>query len=175
MKLGGRLAPLQFFNVLQLESEMDINWTAVSAISTAIGTIVVAWYTWETHGLRSLSQSQLDVSQKQLDALGASIQPHFLFEFGLTNDPNSLTLTVRNSGGEARHLKVTSNDITCEIPKTNLSNLSGEHQHWKFTAQRESLKIKVDEFRFEVSYEDQHGLKKLQKFKRRGREVEKAV
>lgn len=149
----------------------SVNWTALSAIATTAGTFIVGWYTWETHKLRQLSQTQVEVAQKQLQSLVAAIQPHFIFEFPhnyIMTDAKELSLTVTNAGGQARNVRAISTQVAVTIPTSVLDTGQGSrHQHWKFASTNASIDPVHSEFRFDLEFEDEHGVTRKQSFRRK--------
>jgi len=150
----------------------SLDWSALSAIATTIGTGIVGWYTWETQKLRRISQTQVSVAQQQLDALIAGVQPHFLFEFPqnyFMTDNKTLTLTVTNSGGQARNVKAISSEVVVEIPSSVLDTGQGSlHQHWNFSAAPgSSIDAVHSSFGFRIEFEDQHGTVRSQVLERK--------
>lgn len=126
-----------------------MEWTAVSAVSTLIGTAVVCWYTWETHKLRSLTYEQVKI-------LKAGAQPRFFMESIERGDVNGLfSLTVYNFGGQARNIKVTSGALDVLISHPFLER--GSHQHWKVMQKNNPNSLNLSEFDILVEYEDQFG------------------
>lgn len=136
-----------------------LNWTAISALSTVVGTAIVAWYTFETHKLRLLGQRQLEV-------MSAAVQPHFIFKIEPILDLKSpLTLTVHNHGGPARNIFPNADPLEFEIQSSLLAQ--GSHQHWKLTPKDKTKDIYSMDFDFCIRFEDQHGITQNWFYRRR--------
>lgn len=129
--------------------DLDVNWTAVSAITTVIGTGVVAWYTYETQQLRLLTK-------KQVDTLSAGVQPHFQFEsLKYYCEHKKYNLTVYNYGGQARDLAVTSSDVSIKNVHGFLDSKS--HQHWDIFDKGGQSIMHPQRFSLTINYIDQYG------------------
>lgn len=141
----------------------EVNWTAVSAISTVAGTIIVAWYSWETHKLRKLTQSQFD-------AMSAAVQTHFMITVEPLIDLKSpLRLTIHNHGGPARII-VASSDLVLVETQSSLV-LPGSHQHWSITSKTDTNWGHSMDFDYAIYFEDQHGVSHERRYRKSGDSV----
>ena len=136
----------------------SLDWTAVSAIATTIGTFIVGWYTFETQKLRVIGQRQLDV-------LIASVQPYFVIKLEpLTDLTSPMVLTIHNYGGPARNITTHSEMIQIEIQSEVFPQ--GSHQHWKVRPKLQTEWVYSMKFDFDLRYQDQHGISQKKIFYR---------